>query len=130
MQPEESRYDRGLGSMRAIFGPEIESALKGLAATSPDLVRCLVEFPFGDIYTRPGLDLKTREMLTVAALTVLGYPQAELKDHIRGALNVGCTSDEIVEIILQMAVYAGFPAALEAVKTAASAFGERLQSAE
>ncbi len=104
--------------------------MKGLAATSPDLVRCLVEFPFGDIYTRPGLDLKTREMLTVAALTVLGYPQAELKDHIRGALNVGCTSDEIVEIILQMAVYAGFPAALEAVKTAASAFGERLQSAE
>ena len=60
MQPEESRYDLGLGSMRAIFGPGIESALKGLAATSPDLVRCLVEFPFGDIYPRPGLDLKTR----------------------------------------------------------------------
>ena len=49
--------------MRAIFGPEIECALKGLAATSPDLVRCLVEFPFGDIYPRPGLDLKTRETL-------------------------------------------------------------------
>ena len=125
MQPEESRYDRGLATMRTIFGPGIESALKGLAATSPDLARCLVEFPFGDIYTRPGLDLKTREMLTVAALTVLGYPQAELKDHIRGALNVGCTPDEILEIILQMAVYAGFPAALEAVKTAASVFAEK-----
>jgi len=125
MQSEESRYDRGLGKMRAIFGPGIESALQGLAATGPDLVRCLVEFPFGDIYSRPGLDLKTREMLTVAALTVLGYPQAELKDHIRGALNVGCTRDEILEIILQMAVYAGFPAALEAVKTAAVVFGEK-----
>lgn len=125
MQPEESRYDRGLASMRAIFGAGIESELKGLAATSPDLERCLVEFPFGDIYPRPGLDLKTREMLTVAALTVLGYPQAELKDHIRGALNIGCTSDEILEIILQMAVYAGFPAALEAVKTAASVFAEK-----
>ncbi|HBO44006.1 MAG TPA: 4-carboxymuconolactone decarboxylase [Planctomycetaceae bacterium] len=111
--------------MRAIFGPKIESALQGLAATSPDLVRCLVEFPFGDVYSRPGLDLKTREMLTVAALTVLGYPQAELKDHIRGALNVGCTPDEISEIILQMAVYAGFPAALEAVKSATSVFGEK-----
>jgi 4-carboxymuconolactone decarboxylase len=125
MKPEESRYDRGLVTMRAIFGPGIEAALKGLAATDPDLARCLVEFPFGDIYPRPGLDLKTREMLTVAALTVLGYPQAELKEHIRGALNVGCTCNEILEIILQMAVYAGFPAALEAVKTAASVFGER-----
>ena len=125
MKSKESRYDRGLDRMRTIFGPGIESALKGLAKTSPDLARCLVEFPFADIYTRPRLDLKTREMLTVAALTVLGYPQAELKDHIQGALNVGCTRDEILEIILQMAVYAGFPAALEAVKTAASVFGEK-----
>jgi 4-carboxymuconolactone decarboxylase len=124
MQPEESRYERGLAKMREMFGPGIDSALKSLAATSPDLVRCLVEFPFGDIYPRPGLDLKTREMLTVAALTVLGYPQAELRDHIRGALNVGCTRDDILEIILQMAVYAGFPAALEAVRTAASVFGQ------
>jgi 4-carboxymuconolactone decarboxylase len=111
--------------MRAIFGPGIESAVKDLATTSPDLARCLVEFPFADIYPRPGLDLKTREMLTVAALTVLGYAQAELKDHIRGAMNVGCTRDEILEIILQMVVYAGFPAALEAVKTVASVFGEK-----
>ena len=125
MQQEESRYDRGLGNMRTIFGQGIESALEALAATSPDLVRCLIEFPFGDIYARPGLDLKTREMLTVAALTVLGYPQAELKEHIQGALNVGCTPDQILEIILQMAVYAGFPAALEAVKTAAFVFGEK-----
>ena len=129
MQPEESRYDHGLARMRTIFGPGIESALQGLAATSPDLARCLVEFPFGDIYPRPGLDLKTREMLTVAALTVLGYPQAELKEHIQGAMNVGCTCEEILEIILQMAVYAGFPAALEAVKTAASVFGEKQESA-
>jgi 4-carboxymuconolactone decarboxylase len=124
MAQEETRYERGLDTMRAIFGPRIESALKGLSSTSPDLARCLVEFPFADIYARPGLDLKTREMLTVAALTVLGYAQAELKEHIQGALNVGCTRDEILEIILQMAVYAGFPAALEAVKTAATVFGE------
>jgi 4-carboxymuconolactone decarboxylase len=72
MLPDESRYERGLAKMREMFGPGIDSALKSLAATSPDLVRCLVEFPFGDTYPRPGLDLKTREMLTVAALTVLG----------------------------------------------------------
>ena len=124
MHPEETRYDRGLATMRKMFGPGIDSALRSLESASPDLARCLVEFPFADIYARPGLDLKTREMLTVAALTVLGYPQAELKDHIRGVLNVGCTPDQVLEIILQMAVYAGFPAALEAVKTAASVFGE------
>jgi len=124
MHPEETRYDRGLATMRKMFGPGIDSALRSLETASPDLARCLVEFPFADVYARPGLELKTREMLTVAALTVLGYPQAELKDHIRGALHVGCTPDQILEIILQMAVYAGFPAALEAVKTAASVFGE------
>lgn len=129
MPPEDTRYDRGLTTMRTIFGPGIDATLQSLAATSPDLERCLAEFPFADIYPRPGLDLKTREMLTIAALTVLGYPQAELKDHIRGALNVGCTQDEILEIILQMAVYAGFPAALEAVKTSAAVFGDRAPSA-
>lgn len=124
MQSDETRYDRGLATMRKMFGPGIDAALKSLEAASPDLARCLVEFPFADVYSRVGLDLKTREMLTVAALTVLGYPQAELKDHIRGALNVGCTPDQVLEIILQMAVYAGFPAALEAVRTAASVFEE------
>lgn len=128
MPPEDTRYDRGLATMRTIFGPGIDAALQTLVATSPDLARCLAEFPFADIYPRPGLDLKTREMLTIAALTVLGYAQAELKDHIRGALNVGCTQDEILEIILQMAVYAGFPAALEAIKTAAAVFGEQVPS--
>lgn len=125
MHKDVSRHERGLGTMRTIFGPGVEAELERLAKTSPDLVRCLIEFPFADIYSRPNLDLKTREMLTVAALTVLGYPQAELNQHIRGALNVGCTREEILEIILQMAVYAGFPAALEAVKTAASVFGAK-----
>src|SRR5512137_1182924 len=97
-----SSYHRGIETMRTIFGPGIDSALKGLAAKSPELARQLVEFPFAEVYTRTTLDLKTREMLTVAALTVIGYAQAELKDHIRGALNVGCTREEILEIILQM----------------------------
>jgi 4-carboxymuconolactone decarboxylase len=121
---EDPRYERGLATMRKMFGPGIDSALHSLEAASPGLARCLVEFPFADVYARPGLDLRTREMLTIAALTVLGYPQAELKDHIRGALNVGVTGDQILEIILQMAVYAGFPAALEAVRTATIVFAE------
>ena len=124
MSMEKTRYELGLATMRKMFGPDVDSALKGLEDSSPDLARCLVEFPFADVYSLPGLDMNTREMLTIAALTVLGYPQAELKDHIRGALHIGCTRDQVLEIILQMAVYAGFPAALEAVKTATVVFSE------
>ncbi len=74
MSQEESRYGRGLAKMREIFGPEVETAVKALAATSPDLARYLVEFPFGDIYPRPSLDAKTREMLTV---------QTQIRDRAR-----------------------------------------------
>ena len=124
MTSDNTRHEQGLARMKAIFGPGVDDALADLAKASPDLAKYLVEFPFGDIYTRPGLEPKTREMLTIAALTVLGFPQHELRDHIKGALNVGCTRQEVLEIIIQMAVYAGFPAALNAVKTAASAFSE------
>ena len=124
MQTNDPRYVRGREQMHTMFGSGVSAALDKLAETSPDLANHLVKFPFGDIYSRPGLDLKTREMLTVAALTVLGFAQGELKDHIRGALRVGCTRDEVTEIILQMAVYAGFPAALEAIKTAAAVYAE------
>lgn len=86
--------------------------LASLTDIAPDFARYVVEFPFGDIYTRPGLDLKTREIATIAALTALGYAPAQLKVHIEAALNVGCTQGELTEVIMQMAVYAGFPSAL------------------
>jgi 4-carboxymuconolactone decarboxylase len=70
------------------------------------------EFPFGDIYSRPGLDLRAREIATIAALTALGNAAPQLKVHIEAGLNVGLTREEITEVIIQMAVYAGFPAAL------------------
>ena len=71
----------------------------------------MIEFPFGDIYSRPGLDLRSREIAVVAALTAMGNAAPQLKVHIQGALNVGVSRTEIVETIMQMAVYAGFPAA-------------------
>lgn len=85
----------------------------------------MIEFAFGDIYSRSGLDLKAREIATVASLTALGNAQPQLKVHIHGALNVGCTRIEIVEVILQMAVYAGFPAALNGIAAAKEVFQER-----
>jgi 4-carboxymuconolactone decarboxylase len=83
------------------------------------------EFAYGDIYSRPGLDLKSREMVTVAALTALGNATPQLKSHINGALNAGCTREEIIEVIMQMAVYAGFPAALNGLYSAKEVFDKR-----
>lgn len=124
MEQSEDRHQRGMDMLKTMFGVNAETEVEKLRAANPELARCLIEFPFAEVYTRPGLDLRTREMLTIAALTVLGYPQTELKEHVRGALNIGCTTEQIMEIVLQMAVYAGFPAALEAAKTAASVFAE------
>ena len=90
----------------------------------PDLGRYAAEFAFGDIFSRPGLDLKTREMISVAALTALGTAGPQLRAHIAAALRVGCTQQEIVEIIIQMAVYAGFPAALNGMQAAREVFAE------
>lgn len=98
--------------------------LDSLADIAPDFARYLIEFPFGDIYSRPGLDLKSREIAVVAALTALGNAAPQLKVHIQGALNVGVSRSEVVETIMQMAVYAGFPAALNGLAAAREVFAQ------
>jgi 4-carboxymuconolactone decarboxylase len=119
------RYDRGLEKLKEIDGEAGERVIESLKDIAPDLAHYTIEFPFGDIYRRPGLDLKSREVATVAALTALGNAAPQLKVHIHGALNVGCSRQEIVEIIIQMAVYAGFPAALNGMAAAKEVFKER-----
>ncbi|CFR30112.1 carboxymuconolactone decarboxylase family protein [Yersinia frederiksenii] len=118
----ENRYQQGLAKLREIDGQAGENVLKSLQDIAPDFARYLIEFPFGDIYSRPGLDLKSREIAVVSALTALGNAQPQLKVHIQGALNVGVTQSEIVETIMQMAVYAGFPAALNGLAAAKEVF--------
>lgn len=124
MQTSE-RYQRGWDKLREIDGEAGENVIRSLGAIAPDFAHLLIEFPFGDIYSRPGLDLKSREIAVVAALTALGNAQSQLKVHINGALNVGCTAVEVVEVIMQMAVYAGFPAALNALFAAQDVFQQR-----
>src|SRR3979490_618635 len=85
----------------------------------------LIEFPFGDVYSRPGLDLKSRELATVAALTAMANAAPQLQVHIHGAMNVGASRQEILEVFIQMAVYAGFPAALNGLFAARDVFQER-----
>ncbi|CRY55125.1 MULTISPECIES: carboxymuconolactone decarboxylase family protein [Yersinia] len=120
----ENRYQQGLAKLREIDGQAGENVLENLQDIAPDFARYLIEFPFGDIYSRPGLDLKSREIAVVAALTALGNAQPQLKVHIQGALNVGVTQSEIVETIMQMAVYAGFPAALNGLAAAKEVFAQ------
>lgn len=119
---ESSRYTMGLAMLDKVDGTVGQAVVDSLKDIAPDFATYLIEFPFGDIYSRPGLDLKSREIATVAALTALGNTAPQLKVHIGAALNVGCSKDEIIEIIMQMAVYAGFPAALNGLTAAKEVF--------
>ncbi len=120
------RYERGLEKLKEIDAEQGERVVASLADIAPDFARYVVEFPFGDIYTRPGLDLKTRELASVAALTAMGTAPNQLRIHIHGALNVGCSRSEILEVIIQMVVFAGFPAALNGLAAARDVFASRV----
>jgi 4-carboxymuconolactone decarboxylase len=118
------RYERGMALLKQTQGENASKVLESLENIAPDLGRFAAEFAFGDVMSRPGLDIKTREMISVAALTALGTAGPQLRAHIGAALRVGCTQQEIVEIILQMVVYAGFPAALNGIQAAREVFAE------
>lgn len=126
----ESRYERGLQKLKEIDAEQGDRVMASLADIAPDFARLVVEFPFGDIYTRPGLDLRTRELATVAALTAMATAPGQLRIHIHGALNVGCHRSEILEVIMQMVVFAGFPAALNGLAAAREVFASRLEESE
>ncbi|CAN7428696.1 carboxymuconolactone decarboxylase family protein [Pseudoduganella sp. LjRoot289] len=119
---ESTRYERGLERLREVDGMAGDKVIASLADISPDLGKYIIEFGFGDIYSRPGLTLQQRELATVAALTAMGTAQPQLKVHIAAALNVGLSRSEIIETMLQMSLYAGFPAALNGVFAAKEVF--------
>ena len=116
------RYIIGQEMLQRVDGKGGEAVVDSLRDIAPDFARYLIEFPFGDIYARPGLDLRSREIATIAALTALGNAEPQLKVHIAAGLNVGLTQEEITEVIMQMAVYAGFPAALNCLFAAKAVF--------
>ncbi len=121
----EDRYTRGLAKLEEIDDRQGKRVIESLKDIAPNLGRSIIEFGFGDICSRPGLDLKSRKIAVIAALTALGNAVPQLKVHLHGALNVGCTKDEIIEVIMQMTVYAGFPAALNGMFAAKEVFTER-----
>ncbi|MGH6891258.1 MAG: carboxymuconolactone decarboxylase family protein [Dongiaceae bacterium] len=117
-----NRHERGLARLRALDGSGMEQGIAGLGEIAPDFPDLVIEFAFGDVLARPGLDIRTRQIATVAALTALGTAGPQLRAHIAASLRVGVTREEIVEAIMQMAVYAGFPAALNGLAAAREAF--------
>ncbi|HFZ8996787.1 TPA: carboxymuconolactone decarboxylase family protein [Citrobacter freundii] len=119
------RFKTGEKMLQLVDGKGGDAVIKSLQAIAPDFARYLIEFPFGDIYSRPGLDLRSREIATVAALTAMGNAAPQLKVHIEAALHVGLTQAEIIEVMMQMAVYAGFPAALNGLFAAKEVFARR-----
>lgn len=125
----ESRLERGRRALAAIDGAAGEAVVTALADIAPDFATYLFEFPFGDIYSRPGLGLRQREIATIAALAAMGTAAPQLKVHVGAGLNVGLSEAEIVEILMQVAVYAGFPAALNGLFAAREVFEARQATA-
>jgi len=122
---QSDRYKQGWEKLKEIDGEAGEKVVNGLKDISPDLGKFIIEFAFGDIYTRDGLDLKSKEIAVVAALTAVGTAQPQLKVHINGALNTGSTINEVKEVILQMAVYSGFPSSINGMNALMEVLKER-----
>jgi 4-carboxymuconolactone decarboxylase len=110
------RYRRGLEVAEELAADKLAHFVKsGVAEVAPDFARMVIEFAFGDIYARDGLDLKTRELIAIAALAVSPNAGPQLRVHVESAASIGITKTEIIEVLMQIALYTGFPAALNAL---------------
>lgn len=117
-----ARRKHGQEVLSRIDGHQGEAVIDSLTDISPALGHHIAAFAFGDIYDRPGLDPRSRQLVTLGALTALGGCEPQLKVHINAALNVGLTREEITESFLHAAVYCGFPRALNATFAAQEVF--------
>lgn len=120
-----SSFDTGLKIRKAVLGDaHVEKSLADVDDFNRDLQQLVTGFAWGEVWSRPGLTLRERSMLNLAFLTALNRPH-ELETHLRGALNNGCTTEQIREVLLQAAVYCGFPAAVDSFRIARRVIKER-----
>ncbi|CAM4414582.1 carboxymuconolactone decarboxylase family protein [Paenibacillus alkaliterrae] len=121
----ETNYEKGLEMLGKMVSPEIlQDTVERVKQFSPDMAKLIVEFPYGSIYSRPGLDLKQRSLITISSLVTQGA-EGQLDFHINAALNVGLSPDEVVEAIMHCIPYAGFPKSLGALGVVMKVFKER-----
>lgn len=117
-----NRLTRALSILERLENGASERVQKNLDAFHPEAAELILGFSFADILGREGIDLKTREMITVGMLTAMGTAQGQLEFHMRAAMNTGVSKEEIIEIVLQASVYAGVPASMNAISAAKKAF--------
>jgi 4-carboxymuconolactone decarboxylase len=123
MPSGDPQFDAGLATRKQVMGEDfVARAFAGVTDFTAPLQEHITRNAWGDVWQRPGLDLKTRSLVTVAMLTALGK-QNELKGHVRGALNNGASLQEVQEVLLHATVYCGVPAAVEAFRSAAEVVG-------
>lgn len=109
------RFERGLELLRKVDGDKVaDNLLKRYVDIAPDFTRYLVEFAFGEVYAREG-DLKHREIVAISSLATMGGCDPQLETHVHGALNVGLSEAEVLEVIMTLIPYIGFPKALNAI---------------
>ena len=117
--PDDPDFQNGLKTRRQVMGDDfVDRAFAGMTPFTEPMQHAITRNAWGDVWQRPGLDLKTRSLVTVAMLTALGR-QHELKGHVRGALNNGASVEEIQEVLLHASIYCGVPCAVEAFRSAA-----------
>ncbi|MFE7560964.1 carboxymuconolactone decarboxylase family protein [Kitasatospora sp. NPDC057500] len=121
----EERFERGLAVLTSVDGEAGRRVVDALADIHPELAHQIVAWGFGEIYSRPGLPPRDRQLVTLGMLTALGGCEPQLEVHLNAALNVGLTPAEITEALLHSAAYCGFPKALNATFVAKKVFGER-----
>jgi 4-carboxymuconolactone decarboxylase len=124
------RYETGAKWLSKLDQGQAKKLEDNFEDIMPDMARYTIEYGYGDVYSRPGLDLKSRQIATIAALTALGTASPQLKFHINAGLNVGLMEEEIIEVMILMSVYAGFPAALNGTLAAKEVFQGRHCSGE
>jgi 4-carboxymuconolactone decarboxylase len=122
---QSERFQRGWQRLVEVDAEGGERVVDSLKDVAPDLGRYVVEFAYGEIYQRPVLDLRQRQLVTISALTALGGAEPQLEVHVNAGLNVGLTAREVVEAILHCIPYTGFPRALNAIFVAKRVFEER-----
>ena len=116
------RFEIGLEQLQKIDGVSGEKVIQTLEDIAPDLGEYIIEFAFGDIYSRQGLSLQEREMITITSLLTLGGCEPQLEVHINGSLNVGTSPEKIIETFIQCIPYVGFPKVLNATFVAKKSF--------